>query len=48
MVEVMLIIGIFSLEGNPLLYMRELYYDCVLFWETRLWKSEEEVKSDLL
>ena len=21
----------FSLESNPLLYMRELYYDCVLF-----------------
>ena len=22
---------VFSLEGNPLLYMRELYYECVLF-----------------
>ena len=38
----------FSLEGNPLLYMRELYYDCVLFWETRLWESEEKVTTDLL
>jgi hypothetical protein len=24
-------IRFFSLEGNPLLYMRELYYDCILF-----------------
>ena len=24
-------LGIFSLEENPLLYMRELYYSCVLF-----------------
>ena len=48
MVEVMLILGFFSLEGNPLLYMRELYYDYVLFWEVRLWESEEEVTMVLL
>ena len=42
----MLILGVFSLEGNPLLYMRELYYGCVLFWETRLWESEQEVTVD--
>ena len=47
-VEVMLILGFFSLEGNSLLYMRELYYDYVIFWETRLWESEEEVTTDLL
>ena len=26
MVEVMFNLGLFSLEGNPSLYMRELYY----------------------
>ena len=41
-------IRVLALEGNPLLYMRELYYDCVLFLETRLWESEEEVTLDLL
>ena len=44
----MFILGFFALEGNPLLYMRELYYGCVLFWETRLWESKEEVTADLL
>ena len=29
----------FSPEGNPLLYMRELYYHCVLLWKRRLWES---------
>ena len=30
-VEIMLILGFFVLEGNPLLYVRELYYNGVLF-----------------
>ena len=47
-VEFMLILGFSALKVNPLLYLRELYYDCVLFWETRLWESEEEIIEDLL
>ena len=44
MVEVMLILGFFSLEGNPKLYMRELYYDCVFYSERG---DCERVKSKL-
>ena len=44
----MLTLGFFSLEGNPLLYMRESYYDYVLFWERILREIEEEVTVDVL
>jgi len=52
-VEVMFNLGIFSLEGNPSLYMRELYcvyVDLHFEWEREriLCESEEGITSDVL
>ena len=38
----------FALKGNPLIYMRELYHDCVLFWERKLWEGEEKVIANVM
>ena len=40
-------LSFFCPRRQPSIIMRELYYDCVLFWETRLWESEEGVTTDL-
>jgi len=52
MVEVMFNLGVFSLEGNPLVYMRESYCGCVYYSkrerERRLCESEEEITVDLM
>ena len=52
-VEVMLTLGFFSLEGNPLLYMMELYYIYVDLYskqerERILSEREEGITADLL
>jgi hypothetical protein len=46
-------LGIFTLEGNPLLYMRELYCDCVseqiLYYERGdCDKKEDEVIAGMM
>ncbi len=53
MVEVMFNLVFFSLEGNPLIYMRELYCVYVYLYsererERRLYESEEGITIDLL
>ena len=50
--EVMFNLGSFSLEGNPSLYMRELYYGSVYVYsererERRLCESEEGITANL-
>ena len=50
-VEFMFNLGFFPLEGNPSLYMRELYCGCVCVYseqegEMRLCESEEEITMD--
>jgi len=53
MVEVIFNLGFFSLEGNPLLYMRELYYVYVDLYsererERRLSERDEGIIEDLM